>query len=409
MDNVLIFAGTTEGRELVEAICAGGKGTHQFFVSVATEYGKTLLPEGVPGIKLLAGCLETEEMEQVMRKSEITVVIDATHPYASEVSKNIKKASGRLDIPYHRLCRAPGMIGSDAVVVKNTSEAAAYLEKKAGPILLTIGSKELSAFKELKERVYPRILPMPEMVEKATKMGFDPGKLICMQGPFTYDMNLAMLNQIGAAYLVTKESGTRGGFEEKAAAARAAGAELIVIGRPEHEEGLTLEEAKKICGVSDQGVKEKASWFPFFANIHQKHIVVIGGGKIAARRIKTLLQFSCRLTVVAKTVQDWIEEEAEKGQLTLHKRAFQDRDLEDADFVVAATNDKLVNRAACLLCKEQGIPVNAADSKADCDFYFPGFVRMNGLSVGITAEGRDHKLAAKGRRLIEDVLRKGIV
>ena len=99
--------------------------------------------------------------------------------------------------------------------------------------------------KDYKERCYARVLSTQEAVAEAVRLGFEGKHLIAMQGPYSEEMNLAILNHVNAAYFVTKESGGAGGFEEKKSAARKAGAKLIVIARPK-EDGKDLQEVKKV-------------------------------------------------------------------------------------------------------------------------------------------------------------------
>ena len=227
-----------------------------------------------------------------------------------------------------------------------------------------------------------------------------------MQGPFSYESNLALLRQTGAAYMVTKESGKAGGFAEKLAAAEAAGVKTVIIGRPTKEEGLSLEDVMKLCGISPK--VERAAWFPMFCDLTGKKILVVGAGKIAARRIRILSQFDCQLTVVAPEVLEPVYRLEEEGSLTIKRKAYERSDLVGADLVLAATGDRSLNQSIGRQCKEEGITVNVADRKEECDFYFPGVIRHGDLTIGFTAGGKDHALAKKARVLIERGLENGL-
>lgn len=121
-------------------------------------------------------------------------------------------------------------------------EAARWLGERSGNVLLAIGAKGIGAFQDLdRERLYPRVLPVVESILACQQAGIPTRNIIALHGPFSRDLNRAMLEQYQIRYLVTKDGGRAGGFEEKAAAAREAGAELVVIGRPA-ETGCTLEE-----------------------------------------------------------------------------------------------------------------------------------------------------------------------
>ena len=136
--------------------------------------------------------------------------------------------------------------GPEIISVRSAEEAAEFLRGTSGNVLLTTGSKELPVFTKVegyRERFYARVLPLPDVVSQCSALGFDAGHLIGMQGPFSREMNTALLRQIGARWMVTKESGKRGGFPEKRQAAQEAGCGLVVIGRPEKEDGIPLAEA----------------------------------------------------------------------------------------------------------------------------------------------------------------------
>lgn len=244
MGKILIFAGTAEGRQLAEFLNGQKK---ECYVSVATEYGKHLLPTGAY-IKASSKRLTVKEMEDLIQKEEISDVIDATHPFAVEVSKNIKKACEATHKTYTRLLREQNKSDfSDCIIVSSVKEAVDYLIHTNGNVLVTTGSKEMKEYARIpnyKERITARILPIPEIIKKLNQLGFEGKHLICMQGPFEEELNYSMLRQIKASYLVTKESGNTGGFDEKYNAAKRAGAKLVLIGRPEETKGYSLEQIK---------------------------------------------------------------------------------------------------------------------------------------------------------------------
>lgn len=246
MYKVLIFAGTVEGRTLAEHLCGHGYEVH---VCVATEYGESLLPQDT-GLFISHERLSREEMEEKIKKLGEVLVVDATHPYAAQVTGNIRSACEHTGRRYIRLLRGTQKVDeSDCVRVDSVSEAVEYLRQTEGNIFLTTGSKELAAFTRIenfRERVYARVLSLPNVVEACSKLGIEGKHLICMQGPFSRELNTAMLRQFDAKYLVTKDTGTAGGFLEKYEAARDAGAVTVIIGRPLEEEGLSLEACEEL-------------------------------------------------------------------------------------------------------------------------------------------------------------------
>ena len=268
MKNVLIFAGTTEGRLLAEQLTDAGIPST---VCVATDYGESMIEPG-EGLTVHTGRLNREAIADLMRGDEkssetpavrdasgapadrdpsgvpaYTVVVDATHPFATVASKEIRSAAEDVGIPYLRLARATGdealralmecpSGGVTGVIVDTVEEAASYLDGTEGPILLTTGSKELKALSagiRDKERLFARVLPLADSLGQCLEAGLKGRQIIAMQGPFSEDLNVAMIRQIGAKWLLTKQTGRIGGFEEKIRAAQTAGANVVVIRNPE--------------------------------------------------------------------------------------------------------------------------------------------------------------------------------
>lgn len=453
MPNLLVFAGTTEGRVLLEALSrADGASGLTVYACVATDYGKNLLPECPDHIRICPGRLTEDGMTALMTENRFDHVIDTTHPYAGLASENIKAACRRAGCSYIRVLRSSGADGNmDCLFFKSHEEAAEYLDRTEGNVLLTVGSKDLSKYTKIRDyrnRIFPRVLPMPGVVESCCALGLAGKQLICMQGPFTAGLNAAMIRQINARFLVTKDSGEAGGFYEKYRAARETGAVLMVVGREKEEEGISMESLLEFLediyhlklinrvdhpGFSDQPGKppapedtgavsppaqcgpelaahkpEPEQWFPLFTNIAGKTFVVVGAGRIAKRRVETLLKFDCRIRVVALEALPEIMTYAEEKKLELRVKPFEPCDLEGAAYVLAASDDSWLNHSIYMICREGNIPVNVADDREKSDFYFPGIVRKSGVTVGVTAEGKDHRLAKRATRAISDCLDGGV-
>lgn len=138
-------------------------------------------------------------------------------------------------------------------------------------------------------------------------------------------------------------------------------------------------------------------YFPLFVDLTKKSIIVIGAGKIAARRVKSLLPFVGDMKVIAPEVSSEITEmaAASEGALVIEQRPFESSDLDGADMVLAVTNDKELNTRIGTLCNEKKILVNVSHEKELCDFYFPGVVQKDNVVIGITASGKDHSEARK--------------
>lgn len=239
MSKICIFGGTTEGRELAEFLSGQ---PCDVMVCVATDYGQTLLPEG-EHVSVSAKRLPVGEIVSLLTEHRFDLVIDATHPYAQSITKSIARACRETGTPRWRLLRGASGVSPEHTYVETVSDAAAFLSGTEGNILLTTGSKELAGFSQLpgfSERVWARVLPLQSSLDACAQAGLPASHIFAMQGPFSEAMNAAMLRTIGAQYLVTKDGGAPGGFEEKESAAKSAGARLVVIGRPPEEEGLSL-------------------------------------------------------------------------------------------------------------------------------------------------------------------------
>ncbi len=250
MTHVLVFAGTSDGRAVVEFLAGLGTAAQQLSctVCVATEYGKALLEE-TPGISVLNGRMDAPGMWDLMAANQVDLVIDATHPYAVAVSANIRKSAAVAGITYLRLIREPseGFKTDGCEYYPDIHHIVQRLNELDGPILLTTGSKDLPAFtavRNYRQRIYPRVLPALESLEACRELGFEMSRVIAMQGPFTEELNVALMRQFQIQALVTKESGTAGGYGEKVAAAGKLGVPVLVLARPVQEQGYALEELK---------------------------------------------------------------------------------------------------------------------------------------------------------------------
>lgn len=241
---ILLFAGTTEGRRLVQNLSSLPV---SIYVSTATEYGKECVEAGT-NVEVMAGRMDEREISDFIQMHKIDIVVDATHPFARVVSENIRNACSAGKKEYVRCLREKqdmSVLEAENVVFKSSvKEAAEYLKGTAGKVFISTGSKELKLYTQIEnyqDRCYARVLSTPEAVQESAEHGFKASHLIAMQGPFSKELNTAMLRATGARYFVTKESGKAGGFQEKAEAAEETGAVLVVITRPE-ESGISSKE-----------------------------------------------------------------------------------------------------------------------------------------------------------------------
>ena len=237
MYKICVFAGTTEGRELIEFL---SNQDISVTACVATEYGQSLLPAS-ENLTVSAKRLPVDEIIGLLRENAFDLVVDATHPYATSITKSISNACVETQTEYLRLLRGASSVPEGAVYVPDIASAVAFLNTTEGRILLTTGSKDLLAFSQIEnfaQRVFARVLPMESSLQICQRAGVKPAQIIAMQGPFSQEMNEAILNFTQAKWMVTKDGGDAGGFEAKAAAARKIGTQLVVIGRPPQCEGV---------------------------------------------------------------------------------------------------------------------------------------------------------------------------
>lgn len=240
---IVIFGGTVEGRMLAEALPDGDFKLH---ICVATEYGASLLPQK-ENIIVHQGRMNEEEMRAFLLETAPSYCLDATHPYAAAVTENLQSVCGKLEIPYIRVYRQEESLG-DFISVESVEKAAEFLSKVSGNIFLTTGSKELykyAVIPDYRNRCFARVLPTVEVMEKCRELGFEGKNLIAMQGPFSEEMNYAMLKQTQSEWMVTKNSGKEGGYQEKCEAAIRAGVKLLVVERP-----IEPQKAQKVTAMS---------------------------------------------------------------------------------------------------------------------------------------------------------------
>jgi precorrin-6A/cobalt-precorrin-6A reductase len=314
---VLVMGGTTEGREIAHLLQEAG---FKVFLSSVSEYGAQLAKGGqeqpadntaqprpfsgsasfalsagqstinfpgqgtmdFPGLRstdpelplessglvdtlggptLLVGRRNQEELATLLRQQGIALLIDATHPFAQEASRNARAAATITGIPYIRFERPSTDLSTDFMMAEGASiihtvadydEAAAKAAALGDVIFLAIGSKNLAPFRQAvgqavgealakrQKRLIARVLPDPTVIKKCLDLGFWPADIVAMQGPFSRELNRALLEHFHAQVLVTKESGPTGGTPEKIQAAHDLGLPVVLIKRPQLDYGLVV-------------------------------------------------------------------------------------------------------------------------------------------------------------------------
>lgn len=227
---IWVIGGTKDSRSFLEKICPIRK---DIIVTTATEYGGKLL-ENLP-IKVISKKLTYSMMLEFVEENKIDMIVDLSHPYAVEVSQNALKVSSEKNIEYFRFEREEiSLLPQKYKEFDNIATLINYLEGLEGGVLVTLGSNNIPHFSELKnlDNCYFRILPKWDMVKRCEDAGILPKNIIAMQGPFTKNMNKAMIEQYNIKYLVTKQAGDTGGEREKIEAADETGIEVIFLSRP---------------------------------------------------------------------------------------------------------------------------------------------------------------------------------
>lgn len=234
-DAVWVFSGTSDGNEAALKIKASGR---KVVVSVASDYGaginkQTMTDAAVP---VICGSLGEAKRKELLKQSSCKAVVDATHPYAQKISKQLSDICAELNIPYLRLEREASRLPAHAVIATDFAEAATRAMELGERIFLSTGSKELPTFlsapSAANKQWFLRILPDPDLLERAVALGIPRSNICAMQGPFSQAINEALWRDWRIDCVVTKDSGSKGGLSEKIKATENLALPLIVVARP---------------------------------------------------------------------------------------------------------------------------------------------------------------------------------
>lgn len=144
------------------------------------------------------------------------------------------------------------------------------------------------------------------------------------------------------------------------------------------------------------------AYFPFCVDVENLHGVIIGGGNVALEKVERLLSFGAKLTVVALSVCDEIK--AFGDELTVIEKEYETTDLSVADYVIAATDDNVLNKKIYADAKERKLLINVVDVPELCDFIFPSVLKRGKLVVGVTSSGAGPQVAIRLRKEIEKLV-----
>ena len=249
---ILVIGGTSDSRAIAGELVNKGAAV---LVSTATGHGAGLAAGS--GIEVIQGRLDREQMKVLMAARGIKVLVDSSHPYADLVSRNAAAACKESGIPYVRYSRPREEIPRSPLVetVDSYAGAAARACEAGNTIIAATGGKTAGVFTEEAagrgKRIIFRVIPDPGTIKRLIGLGVAPGDIVAMQGPFSEEMNTALIRHYRAEVMVTKESGSSGGFLEKVRAAEKTGVLLIVVRRPpEPEEAVcTVDQAVRLALV----------------------------------------------------------------------------------------------------------------------------------------------------------------
>lgn len=231
---ILVVAGTSDARELALRIKQAG---YPLLTTVVTENAAKSMEEA--GLSVRTGRLTASDFSELVKKNNIQAIVDASHPYAEEASKNAMAGAVEAGVPYLRFERESLQYQQDGklITVADYEEAAQVAAEKKGVIMLTTGSKTLQIFtKKLlglpDTTLIARMLPRIDNMQKCEELGLEQKNIVAMQGPFSKELNRELYRHYGVTLMITKESGKVGAVDEKIEAALELGIETIVIGRP---------------------------------------------------------------------------------------------------------------------------------------------------------------------------------
>ncbi|OWZ82972.1 precorrin-6A reductase [Natranaerobius trueperi] len=242
---ILILGGTYDGIYIGRYLKKSG---YNVQISAKSKHGQKIIRD--KGLEVYQNHLKASsgKMSQLLLKEKFSLVIDATHPFATEITKGAIRACNESDIPYLRYER-PSLNISKGVNYErvNTFKEAAtqakyYINNKNSKVFLTIGSKNLQSFTDIidTKQIVARVLPLTSSITHCYNLGLLPENIIALQGIVRYSLNKSLFKNYNASVLVTKDSGLESGLQEKLHASKDLGMKVILINRPNYEEVMTF-------------------------------------------------------------------------------------------------------------------------------------------------------------------------
>ncbi|AAC07241.1 precorrin-2 dehydrogenase/sirohydrochlorin ferrochelatase family protein [Aquifex aeolicus] len=151
-----------------------------------------------------------------------------------------------------------------------------------------------------------------------------------------------------------------------------------------------------------------SSYFPVYLDLKDKEVLVIGGGRVATRKVKTLLEFTKNITIVSPKVTEELKNLIKEKKIKWIDRKFKPSDLKDKFLVVVAVDDIKLQKRVFNLCEKRGILCNSVDSPKYCNFIFPSIIKRGDLVISISTSGKVPALSRALREKIEECLPENI-
>jgi len=233
---ILVLGGTTEGRKICHALI---KEKVSFSYTVTSEYQKKTLTTETPYQKIIVRTFDRQTLSEFIRSHKIKVIIDATHPFAVDISKTAMTVSRENNIRYLRYERKNTRVTESKYIhyFASYDEMKDDLSAARGNILVTTGMKSIAFFaREFGHRLedlFFRILPVSSSLLEAERYNITPSHIIAMQGPFDEQFNDYLLKKFSIKICICKESGREGGFEEKIKTCLKNKVSLLVLKKPD--------------------------------------------------------------------------------------------------------------------------------------------------------------------------------
>ncbi len=242
---ILLLGGTIDSREIARKL---NEKNIDFITTIVSEYGKFLASKNSENV--VKEIMDKDRIISFIKENSVDLIIDATHPFAKNISENAIEASKECDIGYFRFERPDISFSKNNKVffVDNLFEASKKGKEIGTNILLTIGSRGLSEFRELIEfkNVYARVLPEINSIKACEDSGITTGNIIAMQGPFSFEFNNLIIREKQIDLIITKESGSAGGTIQKITSAEESGINIIIIKRPEVLYPIVFKDIEKL-------------------------------------------------------------------------------------------------------------------------------------------------------------------